>query len=232
MAEFILKHPYPRPPRWMRIDKGAVKWISSPAEADAFPDPEAAMAAFAAARLEMIAKAQIKVDKALAEGKEITPTRWPRTPRNPTIDDMAPDWVSQKGFKPCLESRATENDLLGVIELWFVKTKEGWLGKSKDNEYRVKDTFHEAQPFLSLEAAQAAKQSARYGVQGASYLKGSMAFSQVIPSSGGTMDDQSRGIAAACEAREIGGEIEAAALARMKDLGAAKAQPAKPKARL
>lgn len=231
MAEFILKHPSGRD-RWMKMDRGGVKWVALSTAADAFADPDSAMAAFKSGRLAMIAKAQLKAKAEIARGIKITSLYYPRDSRNPEAADFLPEWVHEKGFKPSLESRATESDLLGLIELWFVKNEHGWLGRANDGGFAEKLNFHEAQPFLSLESAQSARKHPRFGAGPASYIKGSMAFSQVRPERADCVDAQTLGIAAACEAREIGSEIEAAAMARIQDLSAASAKRPKPKARL
>lgn len=228
MAEFILKHPYPNPPGWAQFDKGAIKWVRSASEATPFPSETEAREAFKTARAAMLDKGKAKLERDLAAGKRIK-QRYGPSDRPPTLEDCAAQWVLNNRFSPITESRATSDDLLGVLELWFVKNPQGWLREGKDRDMVFEQNFHGAMPFLSLEAAKGGLRRA-YDRGSCSFIRGSMAFSQVISDSpSGRLDEQARAIASACEAREIGAEIQAAATARLSDM---KNATPKPKARL
>lgn len=228
MAEFILKHPYPNPPAWASIEKGAVKWVKEAAKASAFPSEADAMAAFGEAKKTMMAKAEAKLKRDLAAGKKIKDSRYYYAKdrlRDPKIDDCAPQWLLNNRFKPVTESRSNSDDLLGVLELWFVRGSLGWLRDGRDRRMEFDENFNGAKPFLSIEAARAALAKS-YGSHECSFIRGSMAFSQVVASSPtGSLDPQARAISAACEAREIGAEIQAAATARLEDMKTAAERP-------
>lgn len=220
MAEFILKHPYPNPPAWARIEKETVKWIKAVGEATPFPTEAEALKAFGEAKKSMLAKGEAKLKRDLAAGKTIKNERYyysSQKTRAPKLEDCVPQWLLNGRFKPVTESRSTDDDLLGVMELWFVKGPGGWLREGKERRTEFSESFHGAKPFLSLEAAKASLSGYHYNC---CFIRGSMAFSQVVHE-GGSLDEQAQGIAAACEAREIGAEIQAAATARLADMKSA-----------
>lgn len=214
MAEFVLKN---AGGRYATVEGSVLKWEASHAEASGFPDKETALAAFEAAAQAVRDAGRKKLEKSLAKGLKIKPKWSWEKERDPVLADYLPMWA---GMAPKVEPRATESDLMGAFEIYFVKSKSGWLGPERGSGRRGfawHQDFSRAAPFLSEESAQAAFRST-WGqnacvIRSSCLASGVKAFDKAadgtlsageIPSDDGV----SQAIAAACESRDIASEVE------------------------
>lgn len=131
-------------------------------------------------------------------------------------------------------SRASRDDLLGVHELFYLCSKDGWLVRpqTRSSEGRL-----EFGPSFSMAVSFSSEASARLEMSKqrklAWIVKSTCAFTQVIApkdAGRGTSPELVGAISAACEARDIQGSIEASAQERLASMrGEAKMPP--PRAR-
>ena len=214
MAEFLLKN---AGGRYAVVDEGVLKWDASHAEASGFPDRETALAAFEEAAEAVREAGRKKLAKALAKGLKVKPKWGWETERSPVLADYLPMWV---GMAPKVEPRATESDLMGSFEIYFVKSRSGWLGPERGSGrrgYAWHQDFSRAAPFLSEESAQEAFRST-WGqnacvIRSSCLASGVKAFDKAPDGtlSAGAIpgeDGVSQAIAAACESRDIASEVE------------------------
>lgn len=203
MPEILIQHPDPHPPRWARIDSGALRWVEMD-RASAFPDADAAERAYESARACALDQARARLSRALAAGSLYSPRGAPASPREPRLSDYAPDWACAHA-EPALLERARPEDALSPLPLWFARCEEGWLSGSRWSPSHFTPDLHEARPFFSRRGAERAIEALRFAPRGpVSLLQARLRFERVEPLGGpGRPDDLSLAIASSCEAREL-----------------------------
>ena len=256
MSEYIIK--YPGLSKYASInEKGVLKWDADADTATGFASSEDARKAFAAAQEFSLATAQKKLAAAKASGKMVNAghryshatNQYESFQRHPRLDDYSNAW-SAPGFDAEFEARASRDDLTGTFEMFFVRSPYGWLGtplkKSRWNKYEWNASFHQATPFMTLDAAAAAVEE-EYDfdyaiVKTTAAITGVQAY-ETGRKPRGTIDDElSCALSCAVEARDIETTIKQAAEERAKSAAAKAAaagtcdapeaqEPSNPKAR-
>jgi hypothetical protein len=116
-----------------------------------------------------------------------------------------------------LMARPTLSDLVGVFDVFFVRSSSGWLCRPHmschDGRLCWDDSFAFAVQFPDEAAAKLALAGCRS--YGASVVKASCVFTGVAAEAGAGHDGVRDAIASACEARDITGAIEASARERI-----------------
>lgn len=245
--------------KYARVDAKGIAFVDQE-KATGYATPEAARKAFDARCEELWQKAKKKGEQALAEGKyvkndydyfvkpeEMAMNRWgygAKTYRQ-IEEAFAPSWLvdakanNRKSFADHfpVASRATNADLLGVHDLFYLCSEQGWLSrpKRKGSEGRLEyaKNFAMAVSFTSREAAVAEfSKGLAYG-SNVWVVKSSCAFTMAEPLAAGSKAfEPVAGIAAACEAREIRASLEASVADRLEALRSAEAAPRADKKRL
>ena len=257
MPEIVVKHPANNSYAVFDPKKNTLKWSGDVQSATTFAGQPEASAAFAAACSALASAAQAKTDKAAAAGKTVKAygsyldqqghRRYGDYERPANFSDYAPVWLQDylaKDFEPDYVTRASRDDLMGVFDIYFIKSQRGWLGcpttRSSYSRYTWNKAFHQAATFLSKADAVRAAAEAGAGRDAFAVVKSSCAFSGVAFSERGRdadscPDQEAMAIKCACEARDIEADILKAAGLRMEQyLQAAEpgaAAPAKPKPR-
>ena len=257
MPEIVVKHPANNSYAVFDPKKNTLKWSGDVQSATSFADQPAACAAFDAACSTLAAAAWAKTDKAAAAGKMVKAyglfqdehgqRRYGDYERPANFSDYAPVWLQDylaKDFDPDYVTRASRDDLMGVFDIFFIKSERGWLGcpttRSSYSRYTWNKAFHQAATFLSKADALRAAAEAGAGRDAIAVVKSSCAFSGVAFSEMGRdadscPDPEAMAIKCACEARDIEADIQRAADLRMEQYRQA-AEPAtlpsaKPKSR-
>lgn len=114
-------------------------------------------------------------------------------------------------------ARPTVSDLVGVFDIYFVRSSCGWLCRphmaSHDGRMCWTDSFGLAAQFPDEDAAR--QYAGSQYVSGASVVKASCVFTAVTGRADAGADGVRDAIASACEARDITGAIEASAKERI-----------------
>lgn len=156
----------------------------------------------------------------------------------PHLKDRLPDWLSAylshddqaRAYRfetqrfagsIVVESRATDEDVLGAFETYYARCDRGWLGgprlKAHWGRFEWRPSFSDAQGFASLASLMEAASST--GQADFSVIKSRSVFTDV-EFKGSPQDAVSSRLRSACEAREIDSELVAAAEARLAALRA------------
>jgi hypothetical protein len=246
--------------KYARVDAKGIAFVDQDL-ATGYATPEAARKAFDERCEELWEKAKKKGAQALADRKyvetdygqfvkpeDLGKNRWNRGGKSYKHVEaaFAPSWLveaKKEGRRKAIAdffpvaSRATSDDLLGVHDLFYLCSEEGWLGrpKRKGSEGRLEfaKNFAMAVSFTSREAAAAEMaKGIAYG-RNVWVVKSSCAFTMAEPlKEGSKAFDAVAGIAAACEAREIRSSLEASVADRLEAMKAAEAVPRANKQRL
>lgn len=118
--------------------------------------------------------------------------------------DFLPQWCFGAGSPDCdMESVAAPDELLSPLEVWFVRSKRGWLG-AEGRHLRFFPELHQAMHHFSQEAARDAALKSRS--PDCVLVKSQLVVSRVVPMPGARdwdKDDVSAALMCGCEARDI-----------------------------
>jgi len=241
-------------PRYARLDPNGKIYWESMANATGFSSEEDARKLFSDAAAAMFEAFRVASEKALLTKKIMLDGvglgypffRYRSTAQNARTASTAhelvtPIWLWQlqtRQWSVSVGSRSTPDDLLGVFDLFYVRSDQGWLCRPqrKDAESMLAwiDSFGLAASFTTEEAAAAALAKHTRFADG-HVVKSTSAFTAVKQFGRPNGDDTVGRIKAACEARDMRAVMSASAADRlqaMNNAGAASAPPEKkPQAR-
>lgn len=237
------------PPRYAKADGKVVVWKEKE-EATVYPTAIAAREGFDAACAAMLAVANEKLAKSFAEGKVEVDEKahaWQKKYSmgskrgKEAIHLFAPMWLADRWSIPgydssvhyAVASRPTNDDLLGVFEAFYVRTRNMWLARGQQRgsgaSYSWDSSFGAAVQFSSEEAA---REAAKLHGGGEGWVvKSSCVFTSVSPVSDKlgpqpVADSVAGAIAAACESRDIRASLDESVRERSEAMLAVSQAPA------
>lgn len=242
-------------PKYARFDANGKKMAFVEMEsATGFPTAEAAAAARDAAMAAMVESGKKRLAKWEAEGKVAKHangsctmgTGYQKKYATDPLEFALPNWLTRAMESSAyrrelpISSRASDDDIYGVFEVFYARSSSGWLCRSQKRGDAGSlvwgESFAQAVPFSSEQAAMTELKSR---VSNGCVLKTSGAFTSVSRVGKPQGDELSDGVAAACEARDIEASLAQSVSERLESYKASldaqrggPAEPAKKAARL